>query len=49
MKFAKKYSIAIVGFTGIIGQILLSLLGKRSFPVSKITGFASQKSIGKSF
>lgn len=43
-----KYSVAIVGATGLVGQVLLSLLEKKKFPVSELIPVASSKSVGKS-
>lgn len=42
----KKYNIAIVGATGIVGETLLSLLAERDFPIEKIFPLASAKSVG---
>jgi len=42
----KKYNIAIVGATGIVGETLLSLLSERDFPVAEIAALASEKSTG---
>lgn len=41
------YHIAIVGATGIVGQLLLRLLAERSFPVSTLSLLASPRSAGK--
>lgn len=43
----KKYNVAIIGATGAVGQILLELLYKRSFPMGSLKLFASPKSVGK--
>jgi aspartate-semialdehyde dehydrogenase len=43
----KSRNIAIFGATGIVGRELLEILSKRNFPISKLTLFASDKSIGK--
>ena len=40
----EKYSIAIVGATGIVGESLLSILDSRNFPISSIAAIASEKS-----
>lgn len=42
----KKYNIAIVGATGIIGETLLTLLAERDFPVGELFALASEKSVG---
>lgn len=39
--------IAIVGATGAVGQVLLRVLGERSFPIADLIPFASKQSIGK--
>lgn len=43
----KKYTIAIVGATGLVGTTLLSILEQRKFPIGKIHLLASQASAGK--
>lgn len=43
----KKYNIAIVGATGIVGETLLTLLDERHFPIDQLFLLASQKSAGK--
>jgi aspartate-semialdehyde dehydrogenase len=43
----KKYKIAVVGATGVVGQELLQILEQRSFPVEELVLFASSRSIGK--
>ena len=40
--------VAIVGATGMVGQVMLKVLAERSFPVTEIIPVASEKSIGKS-
>ena len=42
----KKYNIAIIGATGIVGETLLSLLAERDFPVNKLYPLASERSVG---
>jgi len=39
--------IAVVGVTGMVGQVMLQVLAERNFPVSELIPIASQKSIGK--
>lgn len=39
--------IAVVGATGMVGQIMLKVLAERNFPVTEIIPVASEKSIGK--
>lgn len=43
----KKYNIAIVGATGLVGNTILKILAERKFPVEKLYLFASAKSTGK--
>lgn len=43
----KEYNIAIAGVTGAVGQVFLSILGERNFPVKNIIGLASYRSTGK--
>lgn len=39
--------IAVVGATGMVGEVMLELLAKRNFPVTELIPVASEKSIGK--
>ena len=39
--------IAVVGATGMVGQIILKVLEERNFPVTELIPVASVKSIGK--
>ena len=39
--------IAVVGATGMVGQIMLKILEERNFPVSELIPVASEKSVGK--
>ena len=39
--------IAVVGATGMVGQIMLKVLEERNFPVSELIPVASEKSVGK--
>jgi aspartate-semialdehyde dehydrogenase len=43
----KKYSIAIIGATGIVGATTLSILAERNFPVDKLFLLASGRSSGE--
>src|SRR5207237_1761955 len=45
----KGYHIAVVGATGAVGQELLRVLERRSFPVSTLRLMGSARSAGKSF
>ena len=39
--------VAVIGSTGVVGNVMLSLLKSRSFPLSYLIPVASEKSIGK--
>ena len=39
--------VAVVGATGMVGQVLLKVLEERNFPISELLVTASSKSIGK--
>ncbi len=41
------YRIAVVGATGQVGTLMLQLLRERSFPVSEVVAFASERSAGR--
>jgi len=43
----KKYKIAVVGATGLVGRTVLKVLEERKLPVSEYALFASSKSAGK--
>jgi len=43
----KKYNVAVVGATGLVGQEMMRVLEQRKFPVNKIRLLASQRSAGK--
>jgi len=43
----KKYNIAIVGATGLVGSMFLKVLKERKIPIAKLYLFASAKSVGK--
>ena len=45
-KTKKKYNIAIVGATGIVGESLLDILYARKFPIENIVPLASKRSAG---
>ena len=44
---AKKYNVAVVGATGAVGEVMLSILAERNFPVDKVFALASERSVGK--
>ena len=39
--------IAVVGATGMVGEVMLEVLAKRKFPVTELIPVASEKSVGK--
>jgi aspartate-semialdehyde dehydrogenase len=39
--------VAVVGATGLVGQVMLRVLEERNFPVSELYPVASEKSVGK--
>ncbi|HHD10885.1 MAG TPA: aspartate-semialdehyde dehydrogenase, partial [Deltaproteobacteria bacterium] len=43
----KKYSLCVVGATGLVGKEILSILEEREFPVKDIRLFASERSAGE--
>ncbi len=43
----KKYNLAVVGATGLVGSTIVKILDERDFPVDKIYFFASSKSAGQ--
>ena len=45
--FMKKYNVAVVGATGMVGNKFLEVLSERNLPVENYYLFASSKSAGK--
>ena len=43
----KKFDIAVVGATGVVGEALLEILAERKFPTGTVHALASERSIGK--
>ena len=43
----KKYNLAIVGATGMVGRTFLKILEERNFPIDNLYLLASEKSKGK--
>ena len=43
----KKYKVAVVGATGLVGSTFLKVLKEYNFPIEELTLFASSKSAGK--
>ncbi|MDD2325627.1 MAG: aspartate-semialdehyde dehydrogenase [Alphaproteobacteria bacterium] len=44
---SKKFTVAVVGATGAVGQEMLKTLAERNFPVGKVTALASSGSVGR--
>src|SRR4051812_31888095 len=44
---ARGYRVGVVGATGAVGSTLLAVLAERSFPVSEVVPFASERSAGR--
>jgi aspartate-semialdehyde dehydrogenase len=47
MKKKSKYDVAVVGASGAVGRVMLSILEERKFPVGKLVPLASSRSAGK--
>lgn len=43
---SKKYNVAVVGATGAVGEVMLSILAERGFPVNEVAALASSRSAG---
>lgn len=43
----RKFNVAVVGATGVVGTQMFDTLAKRKFPVNKIRPLASERSVGK--
>jgi len=46
-QMSRLFNVAVVGATGAVGQVMLSVLAERNFPVATIVALASAKSAGK--
>jgi aspartate-semialdehyde dehydrogenase len=44
---SKKYRVAVVGATGLVGETMIQVLEERNFPVSELHLLASNRSLGK--
>ncbi|MEJ2298134.1 MAG: aspartate-semialdehyde dehydrogenase [Woeseiaceae bacterium] len=42
----RKYDVAVVGATGVVGESMLEILRQRKFPVGKVYALASERSVG---
>ena len=47
LKYHKTMRVAIVGATGMVGNVLLQVLREQNFPITELIPVASEKSIGK--
>lgn len=43
---SKQFNVAVVGATGAVGEVMLSILAERKFPVGRIHALASERSAG---
>ena len=43
----KRFDIAVVGATGVVGESMLEVLEEREFPVGEVHALASERSVGK--
>jgi aspartate-semialdehyde dehydrogenase len=43
---SKLYKVAVVGATGAVGEVMLSILAERKFPISELVALASERSAG---
>ncbi len=41
------FNVAVVGATGAVGEVMLSILAERKFPVGKVHALASERSLGR--
>lgn len=44
---SKQYDVAVVGATGAVGEVMLSILAELKFPVNNVYALASERSVGK--
>ncbi|MDO5610642.1 MAG: aspartate-semialdehyde dehydrogenase [Pseudomonadota bacterium] len=43
---SKKFTVAVVGATGAVGETMLSILAERKFPIEEVIALASERSVG---
>ncbi|HZW19406.1 MAG TPA: aspartate-semialdehyde dehydrogenase [Luteimonas sp.] len=43
---SRQYKVAVVGATGAVGEVMLSVLAERKFPASEVVALASERSAG---
>lgn len=46
MQMSRAYKVAVVGVTGAVGEVMLSILAERNFPVGELVALASERSAG---
>jgi aspartate-semialdehyde dehydrogenase len=46
ISMSKQYKVAVVGATGAVGEVMLSILAERKFPVGELVALASERSAG---
>ncbi len=46
MNMSKQFKVAVVGATGAVGEVMLSILAERNFPVGELVALASERSAG---
>jgi aspartate-semialdehyde dehydrogenase len=44
---SKLFKVAVVGATGAVGEVMLSILAERNFPIGELVAVASERSAGK--
>ena len=44
---SKRWNIAVLGATGLVGEMMLTVLAERKFPVQELFALASERSLGK--
>ena len=44
---SKQFKVAVVGATGAVGEVMLSILAERTFPASEVVALASERSAGQ--
>ena len=45
---SRRWNVAVVGATGLVGSTMLSILEQRAFPVGEVHAVASARSVGRS-
>jgi aspartate-semialdehyde dehydrogenase len=43
----KRYNVAVVGATGLVGRMMMRMLEERNFPVDRLLPLASERSVGR--